>query len=37
MSEIYEHVKEKEKNGYGKQYHFLVVVQVSIFYMENML
>jgi hypothetical protein len=37
LPEIHTHAKVKEKTGYGKQYHFLVIVRLSILYMENVL
>jgi len=37
LPEIHAHAKVKDKNGYEKRYHFLVVVRLSILYMENVL
>jgi hypothetical protein len=37
LPEIHAHAKVKDKIGYGKRYHCLVVVQLSILYMENVL
>jgi hypothetical protein len=37
LPEIHAHAKVKDKTVYGERYHCLVVVRLSIFYMENVL
>jgi hypothetical protein len=37
LPEIHVHAKVKDTTEYEKQYHFLVVVRLSILHMENVL